>query len=293
MFYFLCIIQITETLDSQPSSAVLSTPQQPHRENGHSDKIPTWRRSRFHKDSPRSSGHSSINLWAFFSERNNPRGNWPPVKATQSYTRNWGNNLLTLHLPSFDSQGQWDSGTLIAVIKPNIACWPGRLQMSWQLLATPTFSLLLPPLQSSSKDWCSNSQPMLQEAVSPVQYNFLAAHQPPIIPGEVDHPKWHMGVGKGILPVLTSFFSSLYKLSKSLASDSFSVKITIERTWIFVSRGFFYYGGRGMLSVSIGFSIFFSCFEVFSTDGKREGRTEEIGESLDGAQKYKHEQFVP
>lgn len=159
----------------------------------------------------------------------------------------------------------------------------------------PTFSLLLPPLQSSSKDWCSNSQPMLQEAVSPIQYNFLAAHQPShIIPGECGlHPKWH-GVGKGILPVLTSFFSSFIQTFKVPSIRlPFSVKIIIERTWIFVSRGFFYYGGRGMLSVSIGFSIFFSCFEVFSQMGRERGANRGNRGKPWWSPEYKHEQFVP
>ena len=48
-----------------------------------------------------------------------------------------------------------------------------------------------------------------------------------------------------------------------------------------------------MLSVSIGFSIFFLALRFFHIWEEREGQTEEIGESLDGAQKYKHGQFVP
>lgn len=42
---------------------------------------------------------------------------------------------FTFHWPDL-SQGQWTPELCIAVIKSNIACWPGRLQMSWQLLAT-------------------------------------------------------------------------------------------------------------------------------------------------------------
>lgn len=194
----------------------------------------------------------------------------------------------TFHWPDL-SQGQWTRNS-IAVIKPNIACWPGRLQMSWQLLATRHSPCSCPHCnpQRTDTNFPANAAGSSQ---SKIQYNFLAAHQPShIIPGEWTHQSGHMGVGRNT-PCFNLILFIFYTNFQSPCIRLFSVKITIERTWIL-------YRVSSIMGEGYAFCIyrifnFFLCFEVFSQMGRvGRGRTEEQGKPY-RAQKYKHEQFVP